>query len=175
MKNKDLIFFAAILIIAACCRWAMPESMPNFSPIGAMALFSGACIKDKRLSYLFPLAALFLSDLVLGLHDTMIFTYIGFAGVIFLGRVLKPKLGVSMIAASLAGSVFFYIISNFGFWMLYAPVKSLTSLYKVYFDAIPFFRNALLGDLFFNTIIFGIFAVFLRFSHRKLQHSIVTK
>ncbi len=175
MKNTDIIFFSLILILASFCRLIVPESMPNFSPIGAIALFSGACIADRRMAIIFPLAALLLSDMVIGLHSTMLFTYTGFIGILILGRFIKPRFGLSMVVTSLAGSLFFYIVTNFGYWMMYSPEKSLGGLYKAYFDAIPFFRNTIAGDLFFSTLLFGLFAIYHRVSVAKLQQSIVTK
>ena len=41
---------------------------PNVTPIAAMALFGGACFANRKMAYLLPLAAMLLSDLVLGLH-----------------------------------------------------------------------------------------------------------
>jgi hypothetical protein len=175
MKIKDIIFFGIILLAAALCRLVIPDSLPNFSPIAAIALFSGACISDRRLSLALPLAALFLSDLVLGLHGTMLFTYAGFLGVFLIGRYFKPSLGLSMIMTSLAGSVFFYLLTNFGYWLLYAPEKTLGGIYKAYFDAIPFFRNTVAGDLFFSTILFGFFFIYIKITVVRLEKSVVTK
>lgn len=175
MKNKDIIFFGIILLAAAFCRLVIPDSLPNFSPIAAIALFSGACIQDRRFAIILPLASLFLSDLVLGLHGTMFFTYAGFMGIFLIGRYFKPRLGLSMLLASLAGSIFFYLITNFGYWILYSPEKSLGGIFKAYFDAIPFFRNTLAGDLFFSTCLFGLFAIYQKIHVAKFQKSIVTK
>ena len=36
----------------------------NFSPVIAMALFSGSVIKDKKLAFALPLLAMFISDIL---------------------------------------------------------------------------------------------------------------
>ena len=68
--NSPRFAIIAGLILAAAASRLLPHP-PNFTPIGAVALFGGACLADKRLAFLVPLAAMFLSDLVIGLHRGM--------------------------------------------------------------------------------------------------------
>ena len=131
--------------------------LPNVSPVAAMALFGGAYFADKRMAFLVPLLALFLSDLVLGLHNSMIFVYAGFALTVAIGFLLKGKVTITNTAfATVVSSVLFFLLTNLGAWMtsgLYA--RSAEGLMQAYVAGIPFFQNSLLGNLAFVAVIFG--------------------
>ena len=62
-------------IIFALALFRLLPHWPNVSPVAAMALFGGAFFVDKRVALIVPFVALFVSDLILGLHNTMIFVY----------------------------------------------------------------------------------------------------
>jgi len=62
--NKRLITLSAIIGLAALSR-LLPHP-PNVTPIAAMALFAGAHLRNWRIAFLLPMAAMFLSDLALG-------------------------------------------------------------------------------------------------------------
>ena len=131
--------------------------LPNVSPVAAMALFGGAYFADKRMAFLVPLLALFLSDLALGLHNSMIFVYAGFALTVAIGFLLKGRVTITNTAfATVASSVLFFLLTNLGAWMtsgLYA--RSAEGLMQAYVAGIPFFQNSLLGNLLFVAVIFG--------------------
>lgn len=79
----------------------------NFTPIGAMALFSGAVLKDRRLAFGFPLLALFAGDLFTGLYNyrLMLIVYASFALSVAIGFWLRDRRTVARIsAATLAGA-----------------------------------------------------------------------
>ena len=71
-NNFKLQLFTISAIIFALALFRLLPHWPNVSPVAAMALFGGAYYIDKRLAFIVPFLALFLSDLFLGLHDTMI-------------------------------------------------------------------------------------------------------
>jgi hypothetical protein len=77
MNKPRSLFLAGMIILSAASR-LIPHP-PNFSPIAALALFGGAQFEDKGLAFLVPLAAMFLSDLVLGLHSLIPVIYGSFA------------------------------------------------------------------------------------------------
>ena len=147
----------AIIALAALAR-LIPHP-PNFTPIGAMALFGGACLADRRLAFLLPLAALFLSDLLLGLHVLIPVVYGSFAVNVLLGRWLRSRRTVVNTAAgTLLGSIQFFVVTNFACWLLYYP-HTAEGLVSCYVAAIPFFQNTLLGDAVFATALFGALAL----------------
>jgi hypothetical protein len=132
---------------------------PNFTPIGAMALFGGACLADRRLALAVPLAAMFLSDLFIGLHVLIPVVYGSFALNVLLGRWLRSRRTVVTTAAvALAGSIQFFVVTNFACWLLWYP-HTVEGLATCYVAAIPFFQNTVLGDAVFATALFGGLAV----------------
>jgi hypothetical protein len=142
------------MILAAALSRLIPHP-PNFTAIGGMALFGGACLADRRLALLLPVAALFLSDLVLGLHILIPVVYGSFALNVLLGRWLRSRRTVTATAAmTLACSVQFFVVTNFACWLLWYP-HTVEGLVACYVAAIPFFQNTLLGDAVFATALFG--------------------
>ena len=64
--NKRSMVLIGIVAAAALAR--LVPHPPNVTPIAAMALFGGACFTNRKMAYLLPLAAMLLSDVVLGIH-----------------------------------------------------------------------------------------------------------
>jgi hypothetical protein len=129
-----------------------------------MALFGGAYFSDRRVAFLVPFLALLLSDFILGLHDTMVYVYTGFALTVVIGFWIRKNMNVARIAiAVVSSSVLFFIISNFGAWFtsgLYP--MTVEGLMQAYVAAIPFFQNSLLGNIVFTALLFGGFAALQR-------------
>ncbi len=149
--------FTISAIIFALAMFRLLPHLPNVSPVAAMALFGGAYYADKRMAFLVPFLALFLSDLVLGLHNSMIFVYAGFALTVAIGFLLKGRVTITNTAfATVISSVLFFLLTNLGAWMtsgLYA--RSAEGLMQAYVAGIPFFQNSLLGNAVFVAVIFG--------------------
>lgn len=147
-----------IIILAVVLR--LIPHWPNFTPLIAMALFAGTYMKRKELAFAIPIGAMLISDIFLGFHQTMIAVYAGIALVVLLGFYLRRNVKVhNVFLASLVGSVIFYLVTNFAVWasgMVGYPMTA-GGLLQSYVAAIPFFRNALLGDLFYSAVFFGSF------------------
>lgn len=160
--NSRLITLS--LIIFAIAMFRLLPHPPNVSPVAAMALFGGAYFSDKRVAFLVPFLALLLSDLILGLHDTMVYVYAGFGLTVVIGFWISKNLNISRIAlAAVGSSVLFFIITNFGAWFtsgLYP--MTIDGLMQAYVAAIPFFQNSLLGNLVFTALLFGGYAALQR-------------
>ena len=153
---------AALLsaIIAAAALRLVPHP-PNFSPIDAMALFSGAYLGRRWVAFVAPLAALLLSDLVLGFYHGMATVYATVALLVLIGWWLSARrTPLRIAAAAVAGSVTFFVVTNFGMW-LFSGFYPLTSagLAACYAAAIPFFQNTVAGDLFYAALLFGGFRI----------------
>ena len=134
---------------------------PNFSPIDAMALFSGAYLGRRALAFVAPLAALLLSDIVLGFYHGMATVYATVALIVVIGWWLSSRRTPLRIgAAAVESAVLFFVITNFGMW-LFSGFYPLTGagLAACYVAAIPFFQNTVAGDLFYTVLLFGGFAV----------------
>ena len=163
------LLVAGMIVLAALSR-LLPHP-PNFSPVEAIALFGGAYFAKKHAALWVPLAAMFLSDLALGLANGGIyadyFLSAGFA-LVYLCIALSALLGfglrgrvsaVRVGAWSLLGSVLFFLVTNFGAWLgspLYA--QSADGLLAAYVAGLPFFQNTVLGTLFYSALLFGSFA-----------------
>ena len=165
-NNSRLIALLGAILTAAALR--LVPHPPNFTPIGAMALFSGAYFGRRALALVAPLAALLLSDLALGFYHGMPTVYAATAlivviGWLALGRVSPLRVGL----AALGSSILFFVITNFGMW-LFSGFYPLTpaGLQACYVAAIPFFQNTVAGDLFYATFIFGGFALAERLAPR---------
>jgi len=147
-------------IVAAAALRLVPHP-PNFSPIDAMALFSGAYLGRRWVAFAAPLAALFLSDLVLGFYHGMATVYATVALIVAIGWSLSSRRSPLRIAgAAVAGSVTFFLITNFGMW-LFSGFYPLTSagLAACYVAAIPFFQTTVAADLVYAGLLFGGFAL----------------
>jgi hypothetical protein len=110
--NIRLIVPVVLIALAAASRF-LPHP-PDFTPLAAMALFGGAYFSDRRIAFAVPFIALLLSDLVLGLHGTMPFVYLGFGVTVLIGMALRGNTGVAVAGAAIASSVLFFVVTNFG-------------------------------------------------------------
>ena len=167
------------MMLAAALSRLVPHP-PNLTSVAAVALFGGAYLADKRLAFLVPLGALFLSDLILGSYQHMEVVYASFALIVCIGLWLQRRRTILHIAgAALAGSVLFFLITNFGVWWFQSLYPhTLDGLIACYVAAIPFFRNSLLGDMGFVAMLFGGFAVletYCRVLHESPELSVISR
>jgi hypothetical protein len=159
MEKKRLLVVGGMILAAAASR-LIPHP-PNFSPITAMALLGGACFVEKRWAFVVPLAALLISDVLIGFHHTVPFVYGSVALIVCLGFWLRTRRTALPIAcAALAGSLLFFTVTNFGVWAFgdlpgTTYPKTAEGLLACYVAAVPFFGNTLLGDATYTVVLFG--------------------
>ncbi len=149
----------AILILLAALTRFIPHPF-NFTAIGAMALFSGANIKDRRFAYLLPILVMLVTDMVLGFHFSMLPVYACFAFTVWMGTRISSKQKVLNIASSsMTSSIVFFLVTNLPFWYLDQGLysMSLQGTVESYTMALPFFTNQILGDLFYNGVLFSAY------------------
>ncbi len=187
MFDKKYTQFSKITILAIICLAALSRLLPhppNFTPIGAIALFGAAHISRTVFAFLIPFLALWVSNLFLNnvIYAQMYpefysgfvwfgagseWIYLSFAAIVLLGMFMLKKVSVQrLLAGSLLASVIFFLISNFGTWLtagMYPP--SMEGLIACFTAAIPFFWNTLAGDLFFTGVLFGSFYLIHNRSH----------
>lgn len=136
-----------------------------------MALFGGAYLGRKHLAFIIPFAAMFLSDLLLGLHKDMWAVYLAFGLTVMIGTVLRHNVRVfTVLTASVASSVLFFLLTNFAAW-LSSPVypQTFAGLMQSYIAGLAFFNNGsygmsfflneIAGSLLYNSLFFGVFAI----------------
>jgi hypothetical protein len=151
---------AAVMIILAAVVRILPH-LWNFAPIGAMALFSGAMFRDRRVAFLFPLVALFAGDLFVGLHRLMPVVYASFLLSVFIGTWLANHRSISRIGGAVfLGSLQFFLVTNFAAWLLFGTFPHTPAgLVACYLVGLPLFGNTLAGDALYAALFFGIFAL----------------
>lgn len=158
--NSTRLYAASVAILIAAAFRLVPHPM-NMSPIAAMALFAGAELTGRRWAVAIPLAAMLLSDALIGFHSLMPAVYGAFALTVFLGRGLlrsdSPRAS-TYAAASVASSLAFFGITNFAVWFEGSGVvypATASGLAACYVAGLPFLQNALVGDLLFTGVLFG--------------------
>src|SRR6202521_5022918 len=138
---------AGIVLAAAVLR-IVPHPM-NFAPIGALALFGGAYFSSKRAAVAVPLLSIVAGDIFTGFHALIPYVYASFLVSVAIGFWLRQRKSASRIgAATLAGAIQLFLITNFGVWA--ASIgnypKTPGGLAECYFAGLPLFWNTLAGD-----------------------------
>lgn len=169
-QQLNLRFGVLVLFVLVAAMSRLLPFPPNFSPVGSMALFGAAYFARKHWAFLVPLAALWLSSLVLDnvfyaqFYDGFVWfsnawVYIAFVLLTLFGMWALRKVTVTrVLGASVGAAVLFFLVSNFGVWLtsgMYPP--TFEGLMTCYAAAIPFFGNTLAGNLVFSAVLFGSF------------------
>ena len=159
MPQRSMTGLAIGLVLLGLIARLMPHPW-NATPLAAIALFAGTYL-PKRWAMLLPLAIVAASDVVRGWHSTIPFTWGAFALIGMLGWWVRQNAGAGrIVGGTLAGSVLFFVLTNFGVWAvgeLYP--RTLAGLWECYAAAVPFFRGTLMGDALYATALFGTYAL----------------
>ena len=175
--NISYVVIISLILLASFSR-IIPH-IPNFTPIGAMALFGGAYLKNRYHAFLIPIASLWFSDLVINnfiysfysdftwFYSGFLWQYLSFVLIILIGHFFLKKLSIkSVFFTTISSSLLFFIVTNFGVWisgtMYPLDFQGLTTCYVM---ALPFYKGTLLGFIVYSTFLFGI----LEFSKIKFQ------
>jgi hypothetical protein len=153
--TSRFIFVCSAIIAAGISRFALPD---NFAPMGAMALFAGAYIADRKFAFLVPMIVMAATDVFFGFHSTMPFVYGSYLITVLLGILISSRITpFGVLGMSLLSSILFFAITNAGVWLMYNPGSGYAGLMATYAAGVPFFRPTLISDLLFNTVLFGGF------------------
>jgi hypothetical protein len=173
--TKRTLALTGLIVLAALSR-LLPHPW-NFAPITAIAVFGGVRCGSRRAALAFPLLALLLTDLAQealyrnglapyrGLYRGMWVTYGTTALIALMARLARGSRNPAVITGTtLAGSCVFFVVTNFAVWVGSSTYpQTAEGLATCYVAALPFFGNALLGDLFYGAILFGVWALAERF------------
>ncbi len=166
LSQKENLLYRTLLALALIGLAAALRIAPhpwNFTPVGAMALFSGAILKDRRLAFFFPLLALFAGDLFVGFYklSMMLIVYASFLISVAIGLWLRDRRTVVRISlATLLGAIQFFLVSNFAVWQFMKTYPhNASGLVACYIAAIPFFWNTPAGDAAYAVLLFGGYAL----------------
>lgn len=160
-SNKN--FFILALILCGALSRLIPHPF-NFTAVGAIALFAGVRIKDQWLAFAAPFGAMLLTDIILGNQVSLMYAvYISLGLTVVLGRSISSFYNFKVLVfSSILSTALFFLITNFFCWpgnAIYS--QDFGGLLKCYTAGIPFLRNQVLGDLFFNTLFHFSFVFFL--------------
>lgn len=169
-RNRKEEFFGIVLILLGVLLRLLPHPW-NFTPTTAIALFSGVVL-SPGIALTVPMIVMILSDLILGPHTLYALTWGSFFLVCLLGLWIRQKASVRHIfLGTLGASLLFFIVTNLGVFIFQDMyTKDFSGLLTCYVMALPFFRNMLLGDLFFTGVFFGIFMLALRKKTKDACH-----
>jgi len=177
MKLNKTNLLVLFILILACALYRAWDGRPmGFAPQIAMALFAGSVSKDKRFAFLFPILSLLISDLlyqflysqglstIKGFYSGQISNYLVIASVTVIGFFINKNKIVQIFVGSLAGAVYFFLVSNFTVWIgggwdinNQPYPRSFSGLMLCYTEALPFFKWSVLSTLLFNGVFFGSF------------------
>ena len=165
MNGRLILFTLMLVVLATVCKYFFgPElAWSGFSPVIAIAMFSGMIIRNRNFSFLLPLLALFISDALIELlYRSDLFPYAGFyegqwknylilLSATLLGWALRGKNYSTLLAGAIAGPTVFFLISNFSVWMAGHGTYSndFSGLMASYVAGLPFYKNALIATLIF--------------------------
>ena len=170
MNKKYWLF--GLLIVAAIVSRLIPH-MHNFSPILAISLFGAAYFQNKKVALVVPLAATFLSDVLLRqfvypdyalFYEGWYFQYIAYLLIVISGLGIFKKVNLGRIAlGTLSGTILFFLVSNFGSWLALAMYpKTLSGLVSAYTAGIPFIQGTFLSTVLYSVVLFGAYRLYAR-------------
>ncbi len=175
--NEDGILLrtivALIMIVLAAVLRIVPHPW-NFTPIGAMALFSGAVVRDRRIAFLFPVLTLVAGDIFIGSSKLELLVYASFLVNVVIGVCLRRRRTAGRIGvATLLGAIQFFLVTNFGVWLfLNSYPKTAAGLLSCYAAGVPLFWNTLAGDALFATLLFGGYALAEHYIRRMHESAV---
>ena len=167
-KKTKLIIAAVLVVLGVTCR-LLPH-LWNFAPIAAIALFAGVYL-GKKYAVLLPIIAMSIGDIFLGFYawQMMIVVYASFVLIGLMGVWMKRHKSVeTVLASSIVASVLFFLATNWAVWQ-FSPwyAHSLQGLIQSYTLALPFFRNTLLGNVFYTVVLFGAYEMVMIWAKQK--------
>ena len=175
-------WLAIVALIIALALWrafvvdGSTNLLGNFTPIGAIALFAGATLQNRKMRYVFPLAILLISDLLMVselatntlLYSGWIWTYLAFIIAVFFGEKISKLIKITtLFSASLGFALVHWILADFGFWfggginiITGVPFeKTIQGLLVCYSLGFPFFLKLAISTLLYSFVIFGLHSV----------------
>ena len=147
-----MVLVLAIFALGVFARF-LPHA-PNFTPVLALALFGGVYLKRSQALFL-PLALMMVTDLFIGLHPVIPFTWGSLLLISCIGVWVRSSHSMWRVATgSVVSALLFFVVTNFGCWLAYYP-QTWEGFVSCYVLAVPFFRGTLVSTLLYTVILFG--------------------
>lgn len=158
-ENNRVAAIALALVACAVLGRIMPHPM-NATPLAATALLAGMLL-PRNFAVVVPLSAMIISDAIIGFHQLIGLTWGCFALTTLITSKVQRKPSLRfVVVGSLSASVLFFVVTNLGVWLqgrMYA--MTFDGLMQCYYNALPFFRNNVVGDLVYSGMLFGVYAL----------------
>jgi hypothetical protein len=173
IEKKDILNFVVLVVIAALYR-IIPNRPGGFAPQIAMALFAGSVVTNKKISFLFPLLSMLVSDALYqvlyvnhltsipGFYSGQVTNYLLFVALTIVGFGVNKNKVAHIFGGSLAVATIYFLASNFlvwnsgGFGINNLPyANNIAGLLECYTAGIPFYLNSIYATLIFSTVLFG--------------------
>ena len=142
----------AIFVALAASRF-VPHP-PNFTSLLALSFYVPALLGSRYIPAL--ILSFVITDIFIGFHSLIIFTWGSVIIIGFVSKYLASSI-LSRIFGALLGAVLFFLITNFGAWVLGAYGHTINGLLQCYIFAIPFFTYSLISTFVFSAIIETIY------------------
>lgn len=157
--------FAILLVILGIFSRVIVHT-PQFTATLAVALFAGMYL-NKRLAWIVPVGMMLVTDVILGFHDTMLFTYGSMLGISAIGIFLKNRKSyLNVFAGSIGAALLFFVVTNFGAFLSLYP-RTWGGLYECYILAIPFFRSTLLSTVAYSLVLYAAYEALQKYQMGK--------
>lgn len=170
-----------VLLVAAGVALRMGfQSIPNFAPVAALALFAGYYFRSRWTAIALPVCVMAITDSMIGAYRPamMAVVYASLAAPVLFRGVLRRRFAMpgtdaskgdgaqqalrstaGLVGCSLGASVFFFLTTNFAHWVIFEMYpKTAAGLWNCYVQALPFFKYTLASDLTFACVLFGSYA-----------------
>lgn len=136
---------------------------PNFTSLIALSFYVPAILGVKYLPVL--IFSFFITDMFIGLHHLTFFTW---GSVVLIGLLSKFFVSTSIlrIGGALLGAILFFVVTNFGVWLLGGYEYSIDGFLLCYTLAIPFFSYSIMSTIIFSAAIEAV--IKLNFINLKL-------
>lgn len=158
MPSKTVLIVAVLLCVFGLLSRLVPH-VANFSPVLALAAFSGFYFRRSALAWALPLVMIIISDAFLGFYTIAPIVWFSYVAIALGSRALIRRGSVSeSLFAGIAAAVWFFVITNFAVWAegkMYA--LTVSGLIECYVAAVPFFRATLLSTVMYSVLIFTLY------------------
>ena len=169
IKGGNKMLAISLIIVGILLRFVTHTA--NFTPVAAIALFAGVYLNKKQ-ALIVPLLLMVISDIFLGMHNVVIFTWGSFALVSLLGFWARNhKTFKGIISTSIVSSLLFYVITNFGVWVMGWYPQTAKGLLDCYILGLPFLRTFTIATLSYTVVFFGAY----EFIARRVRDSKLAK
>jgi hypothetical protein len=174
MKGNKNFIWVSLGLFAACTLYRVFPHPGNFAPQIAMALFGGAMVKDRKLSFLFPLISMFISDLVMqalhssnpnaypiqGFYAGQWVNYLLIAATTIFGFGMRSNKLAGWLIGFVGAPTVYFLLSNFTVWLGgggWSHPTTFDGLILTYEDGLPFYGLSLISTAVFGAIFFGAY------------------